>query len=363
MKKIGKLGLTLAMVLAMAIGTTATAFAAIMPVGVEGEGAALTKKVEVKAEGLLDTTEVFNFTLEYKGAEKLNGIETAPPTGLTDNKKTVSVNVRQDIEDATKASGSITLTDLFEGIEFSAPGNYKFELSEVEGSNPNLSYSTEKYDIVVQITWNTDEGQEPGTALKYNDISVTLQSENSTKATDGNAVFNNTANENVGTLKVTKQVAGNLSNKDDEFKFTVTLNDVKGSYKATIEGVESVPDATGDENGVEYTLKHGQTLVITNLPAGATWDVTETDTKDYIVSTAFEENVAVEDSDAIKEDKNGASGTINAKDDIDSVIFTNTKETTTPMGVFMDILPYVLIAVVAAAACFFFAARRRREDY
>lgn len=392
MKKIGKLGLTLAMVLAMAIGTTATAFAtdageSTQPsspttsiTADENEAAFLTKNVTVNAAGLLENT-TFQFKLKYDKAEAIGTNTPIAPTGGFDENssdtKTVSLTVNKPTDDtagtATTASATMKLSDLFSGISFSAPGTYSFKLTEVtngENKNPNLVYDTSEYTIKVQIVWATNEETgAPTNELEFTGVGVEKDGK---KVEDKTVTFNNTANNNTGTLTVTKQVAGNAANTNDEFEFTVKLNgSVSGSYPAKIDGTATTNAGT-DQDGTKYTLKHGQKLEITNLPADATWEVTESNSKGYTVTTTYtadkdsEGNVIT--GEATLEDGNGAKGVIQEKGadetaDTDDVTFTNTKSEDPPTGVFMDILPYVLIAVVAAAACFFFAARRRREDY
>jgi pilin isopeptide linkage protein len=347
MKKIGKLGLTIAMVLAMAIGTTATAFAATTAVSVVSEATAIYKEYTAAEAGLL-TEESFSFNLAYVNSTAVGTNTPANPTGTLPKKVTVNVNV--DENNDKLATGSINYAELFDGISFTAPGYYNFKLSEDPTNNPNIVDDTTKYDIQVQVVWD-DVAQ--GT-LKV--AGITATAEGAEKKSNNGAVFNNTPNTNVGTLTVTKTVAGNAANTDDEFEFTVTLSGVEGEYTANIEGYvgeDSIPAAkTGDNT---YKLSHGQTLTINNLPVGATYTVTEqSDLGGY--DSVVDNTINGDTTDGVVE------GTI-AKG-TNATTFENTKSVNVITGVFMDVLPYALIVVVAAAACFFFMTRRRnREDY
>ena len=78
---------------------------------------------------------------------------------------------------------------------------------------------------------------------------------------------------NTASLEVTKTVEGELGNLQKEFYFTVTLGDtsVNGTYGEMV-----------FTNGVaNFTLKHGQTKKATGLPAGITYEVTETPANGY----------------------------------------------------------------------------------
>ena len=347
MKKIGKLGLTIAMVLAMAIGTTATAFAATTSATVTDTETAISKTYTAAEASLLTETS-FEYKLAYVNSTAV-GTNTPAEEPTGDLPKTVNVTVTKASDDATEATGAIDYAELFEGITFSAPGYYNFTLKETSSGNPNITYDSTIYNIQVQVVWN-DVAQ--GT-LKVAGITATAQG--AEKKSD-NAAFNNRPAA-TGSLTVTKTVAGNAANTNDEFKFTVTLSGVDGKYTATINGN---PDKAAEKGNNVYTLKHGQTLTISNLPVGATYTVTEADATEtngvYVV-----DGYTVTDSQTPTDD-NLAEGKIASGDN--SVTFTNTKDVEPIMGVFMDVLPYALIVVVAAAACFFFMTRRRnREDY
>lgn len=350
MKKIGKLGLTIAMVLAMAIGTTATAFADTIPATVTQEGTAISKTYTAAEAGLLTETE-FKYNLTYTGATEINDNAIVDPANVTQNvAKEITLTLNQKEENATSVDGSMTYAELFEGITFSAPGLYYFTLSEVEGNNPDIAYDKSSYTIEVQVVWDdVDAG------------TVEVQSVNTYKdevKTTSGATFTNGAKEN-GTLTVEKIIAGNAANTNDEFTFTVNLNNVSatGSYTATINGEDTTAAHIGDNT---YMLGHKDKLVISNLPVGATYTVKE--------NGAVEDNGAYVVKGYTVTDNVGGTGDNMATGTMTqggaNVTFTNTKNVPSITGVFMDVLPYALIVVVAAAACFFFMTRRRnREDY
>lgn len=101
-----------------------------------------------------------------------------------------------------------------------------------------------------------------------------------------------------GSLKVSKTVTGEGAETDRAFAFTVRLSDqsISGAY-----GGMAFTDGSAT-----FTLKHGESLTASNLPAGITYTVTEAAAEDYTASAA------------------NAEGTIE-KDVTAEVSFTNTK--------------------------------------
>ena len=79
-----------------------------------------------------------------------------------------------------------------------------------------------------------------------------------------------------GSLQVTKQVRGPGAETDRAFSFTVTLDDdsINGTYGGMtfVDGVAT------------FTLKHGQSAVAADLPAGVAYTVTEDTPKGYTAS-------------------------------------------------------------------------------
>lgn len=121
------------------------------------------------------------------------------------------------------------------------------------------------------------------------------------------ASFTNTRNvssssPSTGNLTISKTVAGNGADTAKKFNFTVTFSGASASYDYTGNGV---PDGT-IKSGDTISLAHGQSITITGLPAGAT----------YQVSEALEQGYNVESV--------GSSGTISSSQDR-TAAFTNTK--------------------------------------
>ena len=124
-----------------------------------------------------------------------------------------------------------------------------------------------------------------------------------------------------GNLSISKAIAltegqGTEINKKQTFTFTVALKDAKGEA-LTKEYAYTVTDESGAEikkgkatDGTEISFQHGQKAVITGLPAGAQYTVTETAVAGYTTSVNGQAG-------------NAASGTI-AAEETAAADFTNT---------------------------------------
>ena len=128
-----------------------------------------------------------------------------------------------------------------------------------------------------------------------------------------------------GNLAISKTIAleegqGTEINKEQNFTFTVALKDAKGEA-LTKEYAYTVTDESGTEikkgkatDGTEISFQHGQKAVITGLPAGAQYTVTEKAVTGYTTSVNGQAG-------------NAASGTI-AAEETAAADFTNTYSVT-----------------------------------
>lgn len=148
-------------------------------------------------------------------------------------------------------------------------------------------------------------------------------------------------------LTVRKTVSGNMGDRNREFDFTVQAQDSKGeavSVDGTYEGIIVT-------NG-EFKLKHGQSLVIPELPYGVTCTVTESIPEEEGYTTTVKVNDGTEQSKKIVTVKNMDTAAV--------IDFTNTKTLNVPTGIFTDNLPYLVMLAMAAIGLTGFGRSRRR---
>lgn len=148
-------------------------------------------------------------------------------------------------------------------------------------------------------------------------------------------------------LTVSKTVNGNMGDRNREFDFTVQAQNSKGqpvSVDGTYEGILV-------QNG-QFKLKHGQSLVIPELPYGVTCTVTESIPEEEGYTTT----VKVDGG----EEKSSKTVTVENMNTAAVIDFTNTKTLNVPTGIFTDNLPYLMMLAMAAIGLTGFGRSRKR---
>lgn len=148
-------------------------------------------------------------------------------------------------------------------------------------------------------------------------------------------------------LTVSKTVNGNMGDRNREFDFTVQAQNSEGqpvSVDGTYEGIFV-------QNG-QFKLKHGQSLVIPELPYGVTCIVTESIPEEEGYTTT----VKVDGG----EEKSSKTVTVENMNTAAVIDFTNTKTLNVPTGIFTDNLPYLMMLAMAAIGLTGFSWRKKR---
>ena len=166
-------------------------------------------------------------------------------------------------------------------------------------------------------------------------------------------------------LTISKTVTGMLGDTDKAFTFQI-LNGDNQPVTLTNDNCQF-----GDGSGTllesstdgKFTLKHGGTVTIKNLPVG-TYTVTELETstdelKNYKTTWLLDNGSA-----SSNETENSArTATVEMKSEKRSLDFTNECTLQPDLGVLLDTLPYIVIlAVVAGGVALLMLRKRRKED-
>ena len=192
-------------------------------------------------------------------------------------------------------------------------------------------------------------------------------------------------------VTITKQVTGLLgdTNKDFEFRVSITQNGT------ACNGVTANKNGAAVSLNDGFTLKHGETVTLENVPIGATIKVTEvTPGEHYTVSATGHsdeqngrENVAftyvavantatADDADeadlmllsmdedtAVDADGDPVAYDVGTKVKNNQIIVTNHCTLEPDTGVLLDTLPYIVIlAVVAGGVALLMLRKHRKED-
>ena len=196
-------------------------------------------------------------------------------------------------------------------------------------------------------------------------------------------------------VTITKQVTGLLgdTNRDFEFRVNITQNGVDCTGVTATKKTETGTET--DSNPTNFTLKHGETVTLKNVPIGATIKVTEvTPGAHYNVSatghsdeqsgggnvaftyvaaantaTASDADEAelmllsMDEDTAVDADGDAVAYEAGTKVDNNQIIVTNHCGLLPDTGVLLDTLPYIVIlAVVAGGVALLMLRKRRKED-
>ena len=237
-------------------------------------------------------------------------------------------------------------------------GVYKYTVAENAGDTLGVTYDDATISVIVTVI-NEKAGQGNVDVLKayvniFDEEGEKLKEEGEDPLA---AAFTN--DYGVGQITVTKTVSGNLSSNTKLFKIHVNFT---GGAKAG-RGIDySLPNGTSGtlnfgtdgKASLDIQLKHEDSATFTNIPAGVSYTVEE-DSAHTQGDLNGDEGYTV-----TYPDKNN-SGTVKAKDNI-AVAVKNEKKTEIQTGIFLDSLPYVLIAVAVIIALVIMVIRKRRSS-
>lgn len=215
----------------------------------------------------------------------------------------------------------------------------KYRIQEVGTANASLS--------TLAYSGNLDADKyQVNTSEKYVDFMV-YPDDKDNKITHM-AVFENKLN--TTDVTVSKTVDGNMGDRNKAFTFTATLT-VNGEPFAFPAPENGEQYTKNDDGTATFTLKHGDTITLNDIPLGAKVEVSET------VVSGYETSFKVDGAEQATE---GITVTFENVSTSHSAEFINTKNVTIDTGISLDSIPYILILVgVIGAAGFLFLRRRR----
>lgn len=327
----------------------------------DGNGVAnftLTKKLMV-AEGTAPQKMTFDFTVSGHVADADKGAKAGTVGGEFTTQPSVTFEKtgnEQFTVNTYSQDFSIDLVKLL-GDNYNKVGKYAYTISENETKIPGITKDAHTYEMIVTVVnkKNTDLDNNTGYGYYVGMYDA-----------DGNKVpaeFTNTYNSYF--LEVKKTVQGNFGDLGDTFTFYITLGGADGKDNNYASATVTVSDAANAANGKTWTigggqqtvtLKHGQTIIVSNLPVGVTYTVTEKKTNDDGTAWVYDttgEAVAIND----------VLPSITANNNENKVEIVNKHEGTPDMGVVLDNAPYIaMLAIVAIGGVALMLNKRRRDE-
>ncbi len=352
----------------------------------------VTKAFTFPEGATLPADVTFKYAVEYKGFE-------AHDKGSTDGGTVPEINVSAltFTNEMGKAEGGVVVAykqsnNLLAGLKFEKAGIYEYHISEridtVQPINPageSMTYDNQVYKLKIFTKYNTitneviidggivwkDNGEkvDPSPQKKPDETEVTEESNVEIQEANG-FVFNNRYKKDAGFiddkdtgLYVNKAVDGDYADLSKEFDFTITIKSdasTKGET-ITLEKADGTSESAiiGDTDHVfsKVSLKNAQTVKLKGIQVGATVTVAETDPDPYKVKIKAIVNGVPETE---KEDTNW-DGKLGEKNN--QVDYTNIFESTAPMGIIINNLPYILLVAVALGGmALYFVSRRRKNE-
>ncbi len=263
---------------------------------------------------------------------------------------------------ASPTSGAVTANTTvdFSSAQFKKVGDYRFILTETNSTNATqypLDSST--YYLYVSVRYDANDTDGTNKVATVNGTAMKNSTATPTSATKVPVVF---TSESIFTnITITKTVTGNMGDKAKYFDISVNI---PGSGTYLVSGGKygtAANSTTSVTAGTATTLqiKHGETLTIglasdgsTNqIPVGAQYTVGETAVEGY--TTTID---GASTNPATKTTVEAAASNV--------VEIVNNYDAATLTGVFLNIMPYVVIAaaVVILIALMVRSRKSKREE-
>ena len=345
MKKIGAIALSIAMMIAFTVGMISPEKAYADQQG----KAKLVKSIDVDTGVFLPE---MNFTFEAnpgdaaEATDQLQAVYAGVPEAVTIAPVNVPESTEINKKDTIEVESAITV----DPNKFTKPGIYRYVVTEVPGNIEGMVYDDTELTLDVYVANKEGGGYE---VVGY----VIVDKDTQKKLGDGNAKFNNIYKHDGGedslkNMVVTKNVTGNLGDKNKLFSFTVEVEKAGDGDVFTLVKPDGSTEAFKQGQTVTMNLKHNDSFTIKGLSKTDAIKVEEANYK----ADGYNSSINIGDSEAVSD---GSSVSVKGSKDA-NIIVTNSKNADTPTGIFFHYAPYIALIAVAGGLLMVF--RRRKED-
>ena len=276
------------------------------------------------------------------------------------------------IEDATitKGVGSFKV----QLPEYKTPGVYEYILTEDATGVAGVVDNTKTYKLTVWAVQKNETSDAKG-----NDLQCKVRLDEVVLKDDKYVEAENTKLseiENVyqaGSASVIKKVTGSDGDRTASFNFKVTLTSSKpvaskvtytkdATDTGTFEWTKTTADGVDTWTAThEFTLVHGETMNIGNLPYDVSYDFVEMDGDNAVAFTEGKGSLVVGGKTyEVTYKDNG--GTVGARNKAGSATITNNCGSIIDTGVILDNAPYMLMLAVVAGGAMMLVIKKRREE-
>ena len=358
---------------------TAGKYNANMFVPVNGKAEIDLTKILTVANGTAPDSMKFNF----------NVYEDTATTGTALDTKSVEFNAgnytsKGDKNNKGVYTGTFKL-DVAKLTEGKPVGKYTFTI--VESMDKAYQSVIAERGTVKMVISKVNAKEVDSTATADFGYFVALYDSEDNKILATDAFKNKYGDGNIQNLKLSKTVHGALGNlsKDFTFKIKFTKADAlqnntdtglyKGPQVAELSSTATIKDGTTDiaksaylELDKEYTvtLRHNDSLNLSNLPAGIKYEIYEDDSQveDSAVVVTVDNvkyTVTVTDTTFDAKEPTKIKGEVGSTDV--TTAFQNTNHDSPDMGVVLDNAPYIaMLAIVAIGGVALMLNKRRRDE-
>ena len=333
--------------------------------------------IHIEAESMWNMVASVNYSMEdAKSADiKLTNTYTPATTSLTVSKTAT----KDGVEDTTTAFDfTLTLGSKSENVTWSKNGStdtdtvtgtsHEFTLKGGESITFN-GISVE--DTHVKVEEANYSAQHYTTTIKVNDqpvdnAAISAETLKQHQKAGTKVEFTNAyTTPKLPSMTIKKVVTGAFGERTKDFTFSVTLT--KDGKTAMGVSHSNLKNGTSLES---FTLKHGESVTLYEIPVGTTITVTETGADDYKTSATGHKDPITSGARTftykVEEDESGNAvlksvGTNSEGFDGTAIIVTNNFDGNPDTGVLLDTLPYLILLAVAVAGGVLVVVRKRKH--